>query len=403
MTSAHACKTFPLIPADLRKESRIHIEKVRDLIRKERLDGCLIAANTNIYYLTLRFFRGYVWIPAEGDPMFFVVRPNMYTGDNIERIRKVEQINDILTKRGDLKAGCRIGLEFGELSFSEIERIRNSFPEHRVADCTMLLKKARMIKTPWEIKRMRVDATLQGAVYAKVPDIYREGMTDVELQIDIETLLRRKGCLGFPRVSGRFMQINLGSVIAGDNADVPSPYDFTMGGAGTDPSLPVGADGMEIKVGTTVMIDMNGCFNGYQSDMTRTWSIGPVSKEAMKAHQCSRDILRELEKMGRPGCPVADLYRRAMEIVRDRNLERYFMGHCEKVSFIGHGVGIELNEIPVIMERSRDVLENGMILAIEPKFVIPGTGAVGVENTYLVTDNGLETLTDFPEDLTSLV
>ena len=78
------------------------------------------------------------------------------------------------------------------------------------------------------------------------------------------------------------------------------------------------------------------------------------------------------------------------------------MGHAHKAGFIGHGVGIELNEIPVVMERSKDILAENMTIAIEPKFVIPHVGAVGVENTYRVTSAGLENLTVFPEDLTEL-
>ena len=109
-----------------------------------------------------------------------------------------------------------------------------------------------------------------------------------------------------------------------------------------------------------------------------------------------------LEKMGVPGCKVADMYNRAMEIVEQHGLTDYFMGHTQKAAFIGHGVGIELNEMPVLTPRSKDVLEKNMTIAIEPKFVVPGVGAVGVENTYLVTNNGLENLTPFPEEMAEL-
>lgn len=259
-----------------------------------------------------------------------------------------------------------------------------------------------MVKTPWEIKKMEEDAIHQCEAYRHIKHCYKPGITDLEFQIEIEHVLRLEGCLGVIRTAGNLMEINLGSVIAGDNADEPGPYDFTMGGEGVDPSNPVGANGRTIKNGETVMIDMNGSFNGYQTDMTRVWRLGEIPELAYKAHQCSRNILREMEKMGVPGCPVSKLYERAMEIVTQEGLNDYFMGHRAKVSFIGHGVGIELNESPVIMQKSRDVLEKNMTIAIEPKFVIPKVGAVGVENSYVVTDLGLRNLTVFPEEIEEL-
>ncbi|MDE6297433.1 MAG: aminopeptidase P family protein, partial [Muribaculaceae bacterium] len=127
-----------------------------------------------------------------------------------------------------------------------------------------------------------------------------------------------------------------------------------------------------------------------------------VSDLAAKAHECSRTILRELEKIALPGVAISSLYDRAVEIAKEKGLEDYFMGHNSKAKFIGHGIGIELNEQPVVMGRNHQPLQKNMTIALEPKFVIPHVGAVGVENTYCVTDNGLENLTVFPEELQEL-
>ena len=85
--------------------------------------------------------------------------------------------------------------------------------------------------------------------------------------------------------------------------------------------------------------------------------------------------------------------------VKERHLEDYFMGYTQKAGFIGHGVGIEINELPVIAPKSRHVLEEGMTFALEPKFVIPEVGAVGIENTFVVRKDGIELLTDFEENI----
>lgn len=264
------------------------------------------------------------------------------------------------------------------------------------------MREARLTKTEYELKKMEEDGVRQSAVYSRVGKVYREGMSDVEFQSEIELLLRREGCLGFLRAAGSRMEINMGSLLAGPNADVPSPYDFSMGGGGVDPSLPVGASGVILKPGMAVMVDMNGGFNGYQTDMTRCWTIGPAGADASKAYDCSMAILRDLETFARPGVEVRELYRRAVRIAEDWKLTDHFMGHRHKVSFIGHGVGIELNEGPVIMERSKSLLEENMTIALEPKFVFPEIGALGCENTYIVKADGLKNITTYNETLKQL-
>ena len=175
-----------------------------------------------------------------------------------------------------------------------------------------------------------------------------------------------------------------------------------MGGAGADPSLPVGADGTILRPGMTVMVDVNGNYTGYMTDMTRTFVLGDISEQALRAHQLSIDICNAVAQEGRPGVKASALYEKAMEMAREAGLEQYFMGHRQHAGFIGHGVGIEINEMPVIAPRSRDILAAGNVIAVEPKFVIPGIGAVGIENTYVVREDApMQCLTNAPVQLIS--
>lgn len=379
----------------------MRISKVRRQMALAGVDALLIADNTNIYYLCGAVFRGYVYVPVQGRCIMFVIRPVDLQGDDLIYVRKPEQIPAELECLG-LPAPSSLGLELDDLSYSDVERLRSAMSPKGVCNASTAMRRARMVKTDAEVRLIHEDGIKQAAAYRKIPRVYKEEMTDVEFQIEVERLLRLEGCLGYYRTSGRLMEINMGSVLNGDNADNPTPYDFAVGGGGVDLSLPVGADGRTMKPGTTVMVDMCGNFNGYQSDMTRVWSIGAVTDLAVRCHECSRKILRELEKMALPGVPVADLYHKAKEIVEAEGLESHFMGHVQKAPFIGHGVGIQLNELPVITPRSKDVLAENMVIAIEPKFVVPKVGAVGVENTYRVTPSGLECLTPFPEEIADL-
>ena len=194
----------------------------------------------------------------------------------------------------------------------------------------------------------------------------------------------------------------MGSVLAGDNAAVVSPYDFALGGKGLHPSLPMSQCGDILRPGTTVMVDINGNHTGYQSDCSRTFSIGLVPQEAHRAHRLSMDIQQACVEASRKKIACSALYRLGLEMVERAGLADCFMGRSQQAKFFGHGLGIEINELPVISARCDTVLEPGMVIALEPKFVLDGIGPVGTENTYVMTEDGLESITGCDQALIRL-
>ena len=132
------------------------------------------------------------------------------------------------------------------------------------------------------------------------------------------------------------------------------------------------------------------------------FSVGKVSDLAYKSHQKSLEIQSDIEAIAKPGIATADLYNHAFEKVKRYDLLPYFMGYSQQAGFIGHGIGIQINESPVLAPRSKDILQEGHIFALEPKFVIPGVGAVGVENSFAVHQSGIEKLTVLDESIIQL-
>lgn len=378
-----------------REEQQMRLDRIRARMAADNLSAILISDNANKYYVTGRVYAGYVYIPLEGPVIYFVRRPVELTGDNVVYIRKPEEIAASV----GLNVPESIGLELDVLPYSTAVRLKALFPQSGLKNASAVMRQARAVKTSEEIEMIRRSGVKHVHVYSRIPHLYQADMSDLELQVEIEKLSRLEGCLGQFRISGDSMELYMGNVLVGDNADFPSPYDFAMGGQGLDPSLPVGANGNTIKPGNTVMVDMNGNFDGYMTDMTRVYALGEISPLALKAHQCSIDIHRELCAMMRPGTEAKALYAKAEEMVRERDLHPYFMGHRQHAGFIGHGIGIEINELPVIAPRSRDIIAAGNVIALEPKFVIPHTGAVGIENTYAVYDDHVECLTPAPEEI----
>lgn len=385
-----------------REEASLRIDRLHKAMAGAGIDGLLVADNADIFYLTGRVYAGFAYIPAWMAPLWFVRRPVELEGDGVVYIRKPEDMASHIVAAG-LAMPRRLGLELDILSFNQAERLRSVFPGAECVDTTPMMRAMRAVKTDFEVEQMRLSGLKHEQVYRKIPKLYRVGMTDVELQVEIERISRLEGCLGVFRISGQSMEIYMGNVLAGRNADVPAPYDFAMGGRGLDPSIPGGAAGEEIKEHNAVMVDLNGNFTGYMTDMTRVFAVGSLPQEAVDAHQCSIDICRAFEREARPGVEARTLYEMCADMARERGLERYFMGHRQHAGFVGHGVGIEVNEWPVIAPRSRQILERNNTIALEPKFVIPEVGAVGIENTYVIEDTGARSLTNAPEEIVQLI
>ncbi|MDE6206484.1 MAG: Xaa-Pro peptidase family protein [Muribaculaceae bacterium] len=396
-----------LLSAD---EQQRRLDRVYAGMAAANISTALVRDNANLYYLTGRVFRGYIYLEAGHAPLYFVRQPTtLHGGDSLHHIRKPEDIAGILVEQGRLTAEASSAhavpaIELDALSYSDAVRLARVFgSDAPAANLSPILRAARSVKTDEELQALRESGMRQTNVYRRIPRMYREGMSDIELQIEIEYHSRLEGCLGQFRIAGADMELFMGNVLTGENADTPSPYDFAMGGAGIDPSLPVGADGTIIKPGLPVMVDVNGNYTGYMTDMTRCYYITSLESKASEALELSRRICRELAAMMIPGTPAKDLYDRARAIAEEEGMEDYFMGHRSHAGFVGHGVGIEINELPVIAPRSRDVLRAGNVIALEPKFVIPGIGAVGIENTYIVRPEAPgECITLAPEEAVCL-
>lgn len=377
-------------------------DKIRSLMAQQNIDAALIAYNVNLLYTCGQIINGYLYLPLNSPARIFVKRPNTLTGEHIHSIRKPEQITEILKEEG-LPAPATIMLEGDELSFSEYNRLAAMFPEANVVNGTSIIRQARSVKTEMEIEMFRRAGVAHTKAYDKIPSVYREGMTDVELSIEIERLMRLEGNLGIFRVFGQSMEIFMGSLLVGNNAAEPSPFDFALGGKGIDPSVPVGTSGMEIKKGQSVMVDYGGNFNSYMCDMTRVFSVGRLPEEAYIAHQVCLDVQEAVTAMAKPGAICEDLYHAAIEVVTKAGFADYFMGIGQKAGFIGHGIGLEINEAPVLAPRVKMELEPGMIFALEPKIVLPEIGAIGIENSWAVNAEGVEKLTLCNEEIVDLL
>ncbi len=386
----------------LQPELKQRRDKIRVLMAQRGIDAALIACNVNLIYTYGTVVSGYLYLPLESPARLFVKRPNNITGEHVLPVRKPEQLPELIQECG-LPLPKKLMLEGDELSFTEYNRLAACFPEAEVVPCgSSLIRQARSIKTVMEIEIFRRSGATHAKAYEQIPSVYRPGMTDRQLSIEIERLMRLEGCLGIFRVFGQSMEIFMGSLLVGDNAAAPSPYDFALGGEGLDPSLPGGANGSLLQAGQSLMVDMGGNFYGYMGDMSRVFSIGKLPEKAYAAHQTCLEVQEAIANMAKPGVACEDLYNTAVKMVKEAGFGDYFMGVGQKAKFIGHGIGLEINEAPVIAPRMKQELEPGMVFALEPKIVLPGVGPLGIENSWVVTTEGVEKLTVCNEEIIEL-
>lgn len=315
-----------MIQKELTGDLQLKWGRMQQAMRKINADACLLSVDVNLYYTTGRVYSGYFYLPVEGTPWFFVKRPNGLSNDQIEYIRKPEQIAEIFAARG-IKMPEKLLLEADELTYNDYIRLQSIFNPKETGNATTLMRTLREIKTPWEIAQFRISAAKHAKTYSEVPECFRPGMTDLEFQYEIERRMRQNGSIGLFRAFGANMDIFMGSILAGENAEAPSPFDFALGGGGMDASCPLGANGTVLKEGTAIMVDMAGNYTSYMTDMTRVFSVGKLTEEAYRAHQVALTIQHEIENTARPGVVCSELYTIAAGIAEKEGLAANFHGN----------------------------------------------------------------------------
>jgi Xaa-Pro dipeptidase len=373
------------------------IEKLQEHLREADIQAALVVQNADLLYFSGTCQNAHLFIPAQGEPLLMVRKSyeRALEESSLDNIIYVQSYKDICKNiTGVLNNNDRIGLELDVLPANLFFMYKEMLAPLVLTDVSKIIREIRMIKSPYELECIKEGVRVTSEMYRKIPQLIKEGITEIELTSRLEPLLRVKGNQGYPRMRA-FNQEAPPHILSGHNSACPSFFDGPTGGAGLSPAFPQGPGFKTIGRNEPILVDLGAVINGYVVDHTRIFSIGPLSDKLVAAHSTALEIKRMFIKEMKPGIDGKDIYDLAVKTAEEAGFAGNFMG--PGVSFVGHGLGLELDELPVIAKNYHVTLQAGMVLAMEPKFVFPGEGTVGVEDTFVLTENGLEQLNDLDD------
>jgi Xaa-Pro aminopeptidase len=380
------------------------IFNLQKYLKKENIDSALILQRVDLFYFSGTIQQAHLYVPAEGDPVLMVRKSydRAKTESSINKILHLDRPSDIpdILKANGHGLPDTLGLELDVLPTNLFFSFQGIFENPKIVDISTAVRLIRAVKSSYEIGLMRRAAELSDQVAGWVPNILRVGMTELELAGKIEAEARRLGHQGVLRMRLWGSEMFYGHLLSGASAAVPSFLSSPTGGVGASPAVAQGPGFKIIQRHEPVLVDYVFSYNGYLSDHTRIFSLGPLPAELKDAHAAMLEVQQMIKKQAKPGVKTGDIYHRALEKTEDLGYADHFMGiGNERVRFVGHGIGLEVDEYPFLAAGQQLELQAGMTIALEPKLIFPGKGVVGIENTHVVTEDGLEQLGQFPQEV----
>jgi len=345
-------------------------------------------------------------VPGLSQAVLFVRRGLEYARREVtvERVQPMNGFSSITEAIDafDLGGGV-LGVDLDVISAQLYQRLLEVFSGWKLADISSLVLDQRAVKDADEVEATRRAAIAADAGHSVVPRVAAPGMSELDLAAEIERAMRRAGHEGYQPL--RYPGGRGGGVLlmSGENLAVRGGHGLVVTGTGLSPGSPYGPSRRVLQPGDLVVVDIGSTCGGYTADESRTFSLshegqGSERQQALFAVTLAAEdaVLDTL----RPGVPIADLYAAAETVVDRGSLPFFAPGSLTLPGFVGHGIGLELDEPPVLWPRNETSLREGMVLAVEIEVSAPEPGMmVKLEDTVVVRADGYEMLTETPREL----
>lgn len=374
--------------------------------------GLLVFSRLNIYYLTGTMGQGVLWLPLEGDPVLMIRKgiERASLESNLATIVSFKSYSDMAGLVAD--AGCpftkKIAAIMGGLTWNLGMLLQSKLKDHEFVAGDHALALTRAVKSEWELRTMRLCGERHHrSLYELIPQRIKPGMSERDIAHVCWEVFFENGHQGLLRMQAHGEEAFLGHVSAGDSGNYPSSFNGPLGVRGEHPAIPVmGYAGKTWTRGEPLALDIGFVVDGYQTDKTQLYWAGNVESipdHARRAHDLCIEIQNTAAQMAKPGVTPEELYLYSVSEAEKQGFAEGFMGLGDnKVPFLGHGIGLNVDEYPALARKFTQPLEAGMVLALEPKVGIEGVGMVGVENTFEVTESGGRSITGDQFDIVCL-
>lgn len=362
----------------------------------------VVFSKVNLLYFTGCMQDGMLVITKNGQSIYWVRRSfeRAVEESMFPEIRPMRSLKDAADDFSGL--GNTVHIEADVMPMALFERIKAyyAFENYKAADS--VISKTRSVKSEYELNLTRISGKIHKEVLEDVvPGILKEGMSELDFAVEVYSEMIKRGHQGVSRFAMFDMEMGIGHVCFGESSIYPTYFNGPGGHYGMSPAVPFLANrDNKLKFGDLVFLDVGCGYNGYHTDKTMTYMFGKkLDDEIIRAHKECFKIQMAIASMLKPGNIPEDIYNKIIDGLNEDFLHN-FMGYGKRtVKFLGHGIGLHIDEYPVIARGFTEPLEKNMVLAVEPKKGFKGKGMVGVENTFIVTDEGGELITGKNEGL----
>jgi Xaa-Pro aminopeptidase len=345
----------------------------------------------NQYYFTGTMQDGVLLIPRDGEAVYWVKRSHERALDEslFSRIEPMKSFRDAAQAMGRMPD--RVHLEAELVPLALLQRFRKHFPVREVLPVDGQVAAVRAVKSPFELGLMRRSGEVHRRILEeRLPGLLREGMSEADLGAELYAVMIEEGHQGVARFGMFQSEIVLGHICFGPSSLYPTSFDGPGGNYGMGPAVPVlGSRAHRLCKGDLVFVDIGCGVEGYHTDKTMTCMFGaPLPDAVVAAHEQCVAVQNRVARQLRPGAIPSAIYEDIMADLSPEFLQNFMGFGSRQARFLGHGIGLVVDEWPVIAKGFDEPLQENMVLALEPKKGIEGDGMVGIENTFIVTPAG---------------
>ena len=361
-------------------------------LREAGLEAALIQTPVDLYYYSGGRQNASLLVTADGDSRLFVrrslARAKHESGES-DSPHTVEGFPRMAQFAEDI--GCIPAMQFGELPHGFASHFASK--AGATADCTSIVHSQREVKSEWELQMMAEGAEVQLAMFEAVETLGGEGVSEIELVAAAEAVSRAAGFGGNVQMRRFPLQCDRGVIVSGRAGGVPSFFDSAIGGTGPHPMASMGSGFSTIKANEPVLVDLVHLHRGYVVDATRMFVAGSLSSQWMERLEDMVAVKEVVVDILDQGLDCSEAWRQGLALAEELGHGNNLMGMAPDQSrFLGHSVGLQLDESPVVAEGFDRPLPIGGTMAIEPK-VVHSDGSIGSEDTWVRDEDGMRPIT----------